>query len=164
MTWNTPLTPLAGAKATAAFWWAQVRDNFKAIGDPWTSYSPLWTVGTGTNPTNYTGTGSYIAAGKLIVFKARVAANPTLFTAGSGSYRISLPVPIVSAIGARFQVAVLDASTGNTFMGTTYSVSGSNVFVGYNDGSAILAGITNAAPVVFAANDYIEVTGIYESA
>ena len=159
MAW-TDLSAYTVGRFTAAM--AELlRGNFKAIGDPWTSYSPLWTAST-TNPTNYTGTGEYIQAGKLVIFKARVTANAAGFTAGSGTYRVSLPVAIADGIGARFVVGIL--KSGSTYMGMTYSVSGTTAFIGYNDGTAIMASVTNAIPSVFAANDYIELTGTYEAA
>ncbi len=159
MAW-TDLSPYTVGRFTAAM--AELlRGNFKAIGDPWTSYSPLWTAST-TNPTNYTGTGEYIQAGKLVIFKARVTANAAGFTAGSGTYRVSLPVAIADGIGARFMVGVLKGSS--TYIGMTYSVSGTTAFIGYNDGTAVMASVGAAVPSAFVANDYIELTGTYEAA
>ncbi len=160
MAW-TDLVPYTTSRLTAAML-ELLRGNFKAIGDAWTDYTPTWTAPT-TNPTNYTGSGAYIKAGKWVTFRARVTAEAS-FTAGSGTYAVSLPFSILDSIGARFMVTAVDASTGNKFLGTTYSVSGTSAFVAYNDGTAVLASITNAAPMAFATGDYIEVTGTYEAA
>lgn len=162
MAW-TDLSPYtAGRKLTAALL-EQLRGNFKALGDPWTAYTPTWT-GT-SNPTNYTGVGSYIEAGRLVIFRARVTANPASFTAGTGGYKVSLPATIADGLGARFSCAMLDASASQTFIGMTFSVSGTTAFIGYNSSaSGLLASVTPTAPFTFAANDYIELTGVYEKA
>jgi len=98
VTWTPPATATAGTVATAAFWNTYSRDNFKAIGDAWGSYTPAWTATT-TNPVigNGTITGNYIAAGKLIIGRFRIQAGSTT-TYGSGAYLISLPVSANSGL------------------------------------------------------------------
>lgn len=79
---------------TAALGNTHWRDNFKAIGDPWTTYTPTLTATT-TNPTLGTGsvsTGRYMAAGKLIIAQYKIAFGTSGTAAGSGSYLIALPV------------------------------------------------------------------------
>jgi hypothetical protein len=93
MAWDVS-TWTAGLTVTAAQMNARIRDNFKAIGDPWTAYTPVLTATT-TNPTLGTGSsqlGRYVAAGKWITYQYRITFGTSGTAAGSGTYLISLPV------------------------------------------------------------------------
>src|SRR5688572_28327966 len=93
MSWNDPRTWLAGEDPTAALLNLQLRDNLKAIGDPWTAYTPTWT-GTGTNPAIVNGTigGRYLQAGKLVIGNFQIVMGSST-TFGTGSWLVGLPVP-----------------------------------------------------------------------
>jgi len=91
ISWTSPRTWLAGEDPAASVYNQHIRDNFKAIGDAWTSYSPAWAAAT-TNPVigNGTKTGAYIQVGKLIMFRINITAGSTT-TWGSGVYTFSYP-------------------------------------------------------------------------
>jgi hypothetical protein len=72
MAWVSPRTWTAGETVTAAFM-NQLRDSLKAIGDPWTAYTPTW-GSSGTAPVIGNGsiTGAWVSVGKLVHFWAVV--------------------------------------------------------------------------------------------
>jgi len=74
---------------TATNFNTHVRDNFKAIGDAWTAWTPTVTAETGTF-TTVAGAGRYMAAGKLITFSVTITIT-TVGTAANG-VRFTLPV------------------------------------------------------------------------
>lgn len=92
MAWNNPSTWLPGV-LTAAQLNAQVRDNFKAIGDPWSTYTPTY-----TNLTigNAAVTARYAAAGRLIHWRVGIAGGST--SSASGAIKVSLPVAANTAV------------------------------------------------------------------
>jgi len=87
---TTPRTWVAGEVPTATHFNENVRDFGRAFSDAWTSYTPTLTAST-TNPTNWTQTGYYMQAGKLVIAKFKLTAGASM-TAGSGTYYIALPV------------------------------------------------------------------------
>lgn len=99
MAWNTPSTWTAGAVLTAAQLNAQVRDNFKAIGDPGTLFTPTWTAST-ADPTIGNGslTGGYSLAGKRLWVWMRIVMGTTT-SYGSGSYSLALPAGLTPVTG-----------------------------------------------------------------
>lgn len=92
MAWTNPRTWTAGERLTAALLNLQVRDNLKAIGDPWDAYTPSWTAAT-TNPS--VGNGSLVGAvrqmGSLVHFRLLLTAGSST-TFGSGAWKMTLPV------------------------------------------------------------------------
>jgi hypothetical protein len=92
MAWIAPRTWVAGEIVTAAMMNNHVRGNFRAIGDPWGAYTPVWT-GLTTNPTIGNGslTGAYMQAGQLVHFRLAITMGSTT-TYGSGQWRLTLPV------------------------------------------------------------------------
>lgn len=56
----------------------------------WTAYTPTLTAST-TNPTNWTQTGYYQIIGKTVFCKFELTATASV-TAGSGTYRVALPI------------------------------------------------------------------------
>lgn len=157
MAWTTPTT--LGTNPTAALLNQQIRDNFKAIGNPWTSYTPTWTATT-TNPTIGNGTlhGFYVAAGKLILGRFVLIFGSTT-TVGSGSYRFTLPVTALDPgqilpIGT---VDTQDSSTGDhttlyALMLTTTTFSINSPVVKHN------------SPYAWGTGDHISGTFYYEAA
>lgn len=166
MAWTTPTTWVAGLALTATQLNQQLRDNLKAIGDPWTAYTPQWTS-TATAPTLGNGviTGGYMQAGKLVHFWAKVTMGTTT-TYGTGAYRLSLPVSIASTYPARFTTAMFDASAAFHFQGMTYSVSGTTAPIGVDNGATDghIGAVGPAVPFTFATGDTIEIIGTYEAA
>src|SRR4051794_40573023 len=95
--WTTPRTWVADEIVMAATFNTHLSDNIRAAfpngPDAWTIYSPVLTAG--PNPTlgNSTITGSYLLVGSTVHFRVRITIGST-FSAGSGTYSISLPFPI----------------------------------------------------------------------
>lgn len=96
MAYTTPPTFTAGAILTAAQLNTYLRDNFKAIGDAWASFTPTWTS-TGIAPAlgNGTLTGKYLQVGKLVIFRWQLTMGSTS-TYGTAEYRWALPVAAAS--------------------------------------------------------------------
>lgn len=162
MVWTTPSTWVSGAVLTAAQLNQQLRDNLKAIGDPWTSYTVTW-GGTTTNPTlgNGTLTGRYLQAGKLVIYSIQLTIGSTT-TFGSGTYTFTLPVAARSAsprlpIG---DVACYDTSAATARLGDCDTFSTTTVAAFTNDNVRV----TNAAPFAWATGDTIAIQGMYEAA
>jgi hypothetical protein len=168
MAWTTPTTApwLAGHEPTSAELVTQVTNNLKAIGDPWTSYTPVWTAVTGTNPTigNGTITGAYRQVGKFITFRIVIVAGTTT---GFGSGVFSFTYPPFAPID----------STTNGNAGTTgffWDQSGLQPFgaTGVGQSTTAFRLVMNSSnsymgstlPVAGAVNDKINIAGFYEAA
>ena len=166
MSWTAPRTWVAAEVVSASIGNTHWRDNFKAIGDAWASYTPTWSAsGTAVAIGNGTQVGGYINPGKLVIFRAKITMGSTT-TYGTGSYRIALPVSMNASDPGRFMVTLLDSSAGATYQGVTYNVSGTLAPIAADNGTAggALAGITPTVPFTFATSDTIEATGMYEAA
>lgn len=122
MAWTSPRTWVAGEIFTAANANTHIRDNFKALGDPWTAYTPTltnWTLGNGTL------TGSYIQVGKTVWGKVFYTVGST--DTKSGNLVISLPVTKVAddgtetpfGAGIAYDVSVPARSTVEVVHSTT---------------------------------------------
>jgi hypothetical protein len=167
MAWTTPTTApfLAGHEPTSAELVTQVTNNLKALGDPWTAYTPVWTAVT-TNPTigNGTITGAVRAIGKHITFRIVIVAGTTTGF-GSGVYSFTYPAfaPIDSSANGNAGITGFfwDNSGTQPFGAigvgqstTTFRMvmSSSNSYMG------------SALPVAGAVNDKICILGTYEQA
>ncbi len=162
---STPRTWVAGEVPTATHFNDNLRDFARGFTDAWTSYTPTLTAST-TNPTNWTQTGYYMQAGKLVVAKFVLTAGGSM-TKGSGTYRVALPVNANTAMGSLYigTVTLRDASTGNTYYpqaavtNTAYITL--NYAATYGGGAA---DVTDTAPWTWAASDTISATIVYEAA
>lgn len=169
MAWTSPKTWAAGAILTAAELNQQVRDNLKALGDPWTAYTPSWTAVT-TNPVLGNGTivGAYIQTGQLVSFRAQITMGSTT-TYGSGAYLISLPVApkVTGSLQWNFDGIISDASPGGLYplMGVLQG-AGSAIDLRVDPATAgnNLRGCSATVPITFATGDIIAIQGIYEAA
>lgn len=145
-----------------------IRDNLKAIGDAWTSYTPAWTAST-TNPVigNGTITGKKIEAGKLTLFRVRILMGTTT-TYGSGTYSIGLPsVPAAGASYELFNGYAIDTSAGARYALRPFAVgSVASTFLWCDSTTAgnPVRGVTATVPFTLASTDEIIVTGFYEAA
>lgn len=162
MVWTTPRTWVAGEVVTAANLNTHLRDNLKAIGDPWTAYTPTW-GGTTTNPTLGNGSlsGRYVQAGKLTYYSIQLTIGSTT-TVGSGTYTFTLPFAARSSsprmpIG---DLACFDTSASTTRLGDCDTFSTTTVAAFTNDDVRV----THAAPFVWATGDTIALQGMYEAA
>lgn len=158
-TWTaTPRTWVAGEVPTAANFNTDVRDFGRAFADAWTSYTPTLTAST-TSPTNWTQTGYYMRAGKLVIARFRLEAGASM-TKGSGTYRVALPVNAnVSTPQYTGALLLVDASpaTRGVYMAEITVASYLTIF-----GSA--GTVTDTNPWTWAANDLITGTITYEAA
>lgn len=161
MAWNTPSTWLAGAVLTAAQLNAQLRDNFKAIGDPWTAYTPALT---GITLGNGTLVAAYSQAGKLVQFRAQLTVGST--TSFGVTNTIGLPVSCVS-FRWRFSGEAFDNGTAN------YPISGrvspttstTRMELVYRSTAALNDQlVTGSAPFTLGSGDVISISGTYEAA
>lgn len=167
MAWTAPRTWTAGEVVDAAMMNAHVRDNLKAIGDPWTAYTPTWTATT-TNPDIGNGTivGHYIQAGNLVIFRAVITAGSTT-TFGTGTYLISLPVTAGGAGRSPMAGVLRDDSAAADYpiMGLLVSgVTSVSLRTWPTAAGAAFAQVTPTVPVTLAANDSLTITGTYEAA
>lgn len=158
MAWTTPRTWVSGETLTAALLNTHVRDNFDAIGDPWTSYSPTlsnWTLGNGTL------TGYYIQAGSLVIGKLSYTVGST--DTKSGAIVFSLPVTKVTdgGLGTPLGTAELFDTSGSArnFVHCAQNATGSMRFY-----DAAGTAVTDASPWTWATGDTIEVSFRYEAA
>jgi len=119
MAYITPPTFTAGAILTAAQMNSYVRDNWKAVGDAWTAWTPTlsgWTLGNGTL------TGAAITVGKLVIGRV-------VYTVGStdtptGNLVISLPATSAMTSGTAIgQAGLSDTSTGNRAFRTVWQAT-----------------------------------------
>ena len=163
MAWTSPRTWIAGETLTAALLNTHLRDNLKAIGDPWTAYTPTWTATT-TNPAIGNGTivGSYSEVGKWIRFRLKVTMGSTT-TYGSGAYLFSLPVaPLASLSSDAFNVqgVVFDTSATARAFRSGYLGGASALALADQAGAVVNATV----PFTLANGDSISITGSYEAA
>ena len=93
---GSPPTFTSGQKTGVASGLNNLRDFARAFTDAWTSYDPVLTAST-TNPTGWTREGYYAQAGKLVIAKWALTAGVSV-SAGSGTYRVALPVAAKTAV------------------------------------------------------------------
>jgi len=170
MAWTAPRTWVASEVVTAALMNTHVRDNLKAIGDPWTAYGSgaSWTS-TGTAPSlgNGTWNGKYIQAGKFVRFRIVLTMGSTT-TYGTGTYSLALPVAAASDIG-RLLIegnARDDSATGDFWCGGLIVNSATTLSMRTLPGTAGIALVvmSNTVPFTFANLDSITISGTYEAA
>lgn len=161
ISWTSPRTWVAGETVTAALLNTHIRDNEKAIGDPWTSYTPTWT-GT-SNPAIGNGTiaGKYMAAGKLIHYRIQVTMGSTT-TYGTGNWNLTLPVAPagLSTFATLGGASGYDSSASSAFM-LMPIFNGGSTFILINPSSA---GTSATSPFTWASGDILSISGTYEAA
>lgn len=166
MAWSSPRTWVAGEAPTAATLNTHIRDQFKAIGDAWASFTPTWT-GT-TNPAIGNGTlvGAWQSVGKLVNFRITMTAGSTT-TFGTGRWSFALPAMPVSGYGrAPFLAEFFDSSASTAYTGygvwrgSTQTIE-MNIF---NGAGGVTASVTGTVPMTWATSDVCVVTGTYEAA
>ena len=160
MAWTSPRTWVSGEVPTAANFNTHVRDNLKAIGDAWTSYTPTWTALT-TPPAigNGSVTGAYMQAGKLVHGRARILAGSTT-TYGAGIYTVSLPVPALAVTLGVIGHGLINNTGTSSFYRFATLLTTSTIIL--RDPSAV--DWTPTAPFTFGNTDFTEITFTYEAA
>lgn len=161
---GSPPTFTTGEKTGVAAKLNQLRDFVRSLTDPSTAWTPTLTA-TGTNPTNWTVSGAYFRAGKLVVARFSAAAGASS-TAGSGNYRLALPVNAVGAVSAAGTARAYDSSSGNMVLLEANLASATTIGFSYPAAAPIGAftQLTNTLPWAWASGDYIAGQIIYEAA
>lgn len=159
MAWVAPRTWVAGTVVLAA-WMNEVRDSLKAIGDPWTAYTPTWTA-SGVNPTlgNGTITAASITAGKLTIIRIVLTFGSTT-TAGTGVYAWTLPATALVAYQPIGMAVVRDVSVPANVPRVAYLPTTTTISCFTEAG----AHIDNNTPYTWATGDTIKIQGTYEAA
>lgn len=138
-----------------------------AADQAWLPYTPTLTAST-TSPTNWTQTGYYTTFGKTVHCKFEITATAS-FTAGSGTYRIALPVAAKmtmnnwSGLGSAM---CLDTSA-SAVTHPRISIDNTNYITLWYPStwpSTGNAAVTNAAPYTWANGDKIVGALTYEAA
>lgn len=157
MAYSVPPTFIAGNTLTAAQMNTYLRDNFKALGDPWAAYSPAlsnWTLGNGTL------TGSYIQVGKFVQFMISYTGGST--TTEAGNLVISLPVACNWAANTPIGIATyIDASAPATVQRGFVHRGGSSTIINCTTETSLINATT---PWTWTTSDQILISGSYESA
>lgn len=119
MAWSVGANVSTGDVLTASRYNQDVIENLNLVGGAWTSWTPALTAS--SNP-NLGSTGSvaghYIQTGKTVRFNAVLGASGTGIAAGTGDYRLSLPVAAKNSGSGLVVVA-----NGYVFDGTFYIVA-----------------------------------------
>lgn len=162
MAWTDPRTWLVGEKWTALLGNTHLRDNFKAIGDPWTAYTPTWAAsGTAVALGNGVLTGAWMNAGKLVIGRVFLTMGSTT-TYGTGNYTFTLPAS--SVVGAQWfplgGCTCRDASGAATY-GLAAFTAGSATVTGGTDAAGRLGQLV---PFTWANTDTLAVGFMYEAA
>jgi hypothetical protein len=131
----------------------------------WTTYSPAWTAAV-TNPVIGDGTitGRYKQIGKTTFVYVKVAMGSST-TFGSGVWRISLPVNVVSGANAILPATFLDNGF-NWYQGsaiTEYDGNLSYVVPLWTKGATGSAAVDSATPFTWGNTDNFTIAGSYES-
>ena len=159
---STPRTWVAGEVPTATHFNENVRDFGRAFADAWTSYTPTLTAST-TNPTNWTQTGYFMQAGKLVIAKFQVLAGGSM-TKGSGTYRVALPVNAVPQSNIPVGQVYLSSAGANYYLAHAAIPAAGYAEVVYPSGVGTIGQVTHAAPWTWAAGMSISATIVYEAA
>ena len=145
--------------------WDYFSPKQDTIPGAWTTWTPTLTATT-TNPTLGSGSvqeGYYTVVNKLVVAHGYVAFG-TSASAGSGDYRMSLPVTAARTAAANAgSVWLYDASTASGWSATAQIQT--TTTAGFNkstSGATIV--ISNSNPFTWADNDQIRAMFIYEAA
>ena len=157
-----PFPFVAGNVLTAA--------EMNGIGE-WTSYTPVLTA-TVTNPTlgtAATATGSYARIQNLIIANFEFFFGTSGFSAGSGDYRVSLPVT-ASAVSLFYgasigQTSFYDSSTNIPYYCDAWLGSTTQAFILFQPTlNGVINTLSNVNPVVPANSDGLTGLLIYRAA
>lgn len=139
-----------------------------AGGPTYTDWTPALTAAS-TNPTlgsGSTAAGRYAQTGDLVHAVGCITFGTSGTNAGSGNYRVSLPVNMRAPVNNDGNVVgyayLLDSSTSNVRFAILRYVSASTVAVAYDSSTSWLS-VAHNAPWAWAASDRIEFALTYEA-
>lgn len=162
---GSPPTFTAGQKTGVAAGLNDLRDFARAFTDAWTAYTPTLTADT-TNPTNFTATGYYVRAGKLVIAKFQIVAGAS-FTAGSGYYRVAMPAAAATAIDGTPVSNPINLIHGSSqIWGAGYipASDSQRLYIQYQTSLTALGLVGHTSPWSWASGDVIRGQAIYEAA
>lgn len=176
MAWTAPTIRATADLITAGIWNTDIVNNLLAVfpaGATYTAYTPVLTAAA-VNPALGVGAqqiGRYLQIGKTVHYQGLIAFGASATAAGTGAYRISLPVNQAGTIASGITgiVYVNQASSGNQaaaqaiWDGTAagyFTMTGTQ----YAAGGVVPAGISSAAPWAWAASDGLRWALTYEAA
>ena len=139
----------------------------RVLGSSWTSCSPVLTAAT-TSPSGWETTGAYYRTGAKVAYRFQLTAGASV-TAGSGNYRLSLPLPTVALPSFLMvgQATTYDTSTGNRAPLQVFVPSAVTDYVEFRYSATWLGADTPlgpGAPFTWADGDTISGTVVYEAA
>lgn len=171
---NSPLSNSGGATPITASWLNNIEAGVQDLSDraytgtAWTAWTPAVTASV-TPPTMGTAsslTGKYYQDGKLVVAKFTIVFGSSGVAAGSGNYRISLPVNATTTNPDTGCIVRLNDSSATAAALTSAQILSATTFQLLYDatlhGTQTLVGA--AAPWTWAAGDSLNGTVIYEAA
>lgn len=136
----------------------------------WINYTPTLTAST-TNPTlgpDAQQLGRYMQIGKTVSFNMDILVGSSGFSAGSGLYIFSLPVPMLTTgpNQSNFQSRFTCAGSAGYFGSTDPTpVDSTHIHITYlNTSTGKLASISATSPNTFQSGDRIRLSGTYEAA
>lgn len=163
MAWTDPKTWVASAILTAAELNQHLRDNLKAIGDPWQAYTTTWS-GSTTSPSLGNGSllAAYSQAGKLVNFRIVLTAGSTT-TYGSGTWGFTLPVATIA--GPRWLFTGLLRTASDFPLWGLVEGGSTAISMRRNPTTAggALVAATQGDPTTMAAGHRITIAGTYEA-
>lgn len=166
---DNPPTFAVGEKAGVAAKLNTLRDFARAFTDAFTAYTPTLKDSTNATLANWTCTGRYFQAGKLVLvqFDLLAGSSPGV---GTGAWRINLPVNARTGVPQPWhQAGGFTATDASPLAFTTgrISIDGAGYFGCWYQ-SALVNGsqtaLAGGAPITWAANDRITGSFWYEAA
>jgi len=136
--------------------------TMNSIGAVWEAYTPAWT-GSTTNPSVGSGfiEGRYCRLQTLIIVSGLVIPGAG-WQAGSGTYRVSLPVNALSTNAPIGYATLLDASAGYAaYFGPAIRQSATTAEFRIGNGAGLWS---PSVPITLAQSDQMRFTLIYEAA
>lgn len=153
MAWTSPRTWVSGEVPPATTWNTHIRDNLKAIGDPWTAYTPTLTGFTAS-----TNAGKYVLAGKL----AHIVVRCVLNAAPTGTMTVGLPTPALSTTGGYTGLVTAgDAGTANYVGAVVLNNTTSVLFIPAPSSGGVFNATT---PFTWVSGDTLNFSFTYEAA
>ena len=133
----------------------------QVLGGFWTPYTPIVTAST-TSPSGWVTTGGWYRVGATVVARFALTAGSSV-SAGSGTYRVSLPVDAMTGDHVAGTVWLLDSSTGNAWNAQAWIAAAGYAQIRYGAGG-VGASVTGAAPWTWASGDTISGLVMFETA
>ena len=162
MAWTSPRSWVAGEVVTAALLNSHLRDQLLELNgtaSAWSSFTVGW-GSSGANPTlgNGASVGQYKTVGKTCHFVVAITTGSTT-TAGTGDYKIQLPVTAVTEAGLSQAVTIHYTST-EELNGSGRIISGGTTIGIFSVNNAKWTAGTPAMPT----GTVIAISGTYQTA